>query len=120
VSNEAAVSKPQVFVAAVWEGNPMEYAHGLGRAARSLRAIADIVPVLPDLRFLPDEPGFDRVGWERDLVARCDAVVVIGGRDVRDDVAGAEGVERWLTDAEDFGVPVFDGPGPLVDWVLAR
>jgi len=115
-----AASKPQVFVAAAWEGNPMEYAHGLVKAARSLRAIADIVPVLPDMRLVPDEPGFDRVGWERDLIARSDAVVVIGGRDVRDDVAGAEGVDRWLADAEDFGVLVFDGPGPLVDWVMTR
>ena len=44
---------------------------------------------------------------------------MIGGRDVpdRDD---AEGVERWVDAATGFGVPVFDGPGPLIEWARNR
>jgi hypothetical protein len=110
--------RPLVFVAAVYEGNPMEFLNGLAKAAESLRAAAGVVTALPDFRLLPDH-GDERVEWERDLIEHCDALVVIGGRDVpdRDD---AEGVERWVDAATGFGLPVFDGPGPLIEWVRNR
>lgn len=110
--------KPLVFVAAVYEGNPQEYLHGMARAAESLRA-AGVVPALPDFRLMPENQPGERAAWERDLIEACDALVVIGGRDVpeRD---GAEGVERWVDAATGFGLPVFDGPGPLIEWVRNR
>ena len=46
--------KPLVFVAAVYEGNPMEFLNGLAKAAESLRAAAGVVTALPDFRLLPD------------------------------------------------------------------
>ena len=110
--------KPLVFVAAVYEGNPMEFLNGLAKAAESLRAAAGVVTALPDFRLLPDL-GDERVDWERDLIEHCDALVVIGGRDVPDR-NGAEGVERWVDAATGFGLPVFDGPGPLIEWVRNR
>jgi len=110
--------KPLVFVAAVYEGNPMEFLNGLAKAAESLRAAAGVVPALPDFRLTSQLAG-ERADWERDLIEHCDALVVIGGRDVPDR-DGAEGVDRWVDAATGFGLPVFDGPGPLIEWVRNR
>ena len=102
--------KPLVFIAAVYEGNASEYVHGLVRAARSLRGITSrVVPVLPDLRLVAEDFAGDRFSWEWDLIGRCDALVVIGGRDVPDVDAALE-----------MDIPVFDGPGALVDWLVER
>lgn len=112
------MSKPLVFVAAVYEGNASEFAHGLVKAARSLRAASPLVPVLPDLRLIGDVSPADRFEYEADLIARCDALVVIGGTDVI--VEGGEGVDDWVDFAQGRGVPVFGGPGLLFEWVAGR
>lgn len=109
---------PIVFVAAVYETSPHEFARGLLRAGESLRLITNIVPVLPHLRLIDVDPG-ERMEWERDLIGVADAVVVIGGREHRADL-GHEGVEQWTDFATTIGCPVFDGPAPLVDWVAGR
>lgn len=112
--------KPLVFVAAVYEGNPMEYAHGLVKAAWSLRAASRLVPVLPDFRLLREDYAGERFAWEYDLLERCDALVVVGGRGVPPGHPGAEGVERWADAATELGLPVFEGPAPLFVWVAGR
>jgi hypothetical protein len=119
MSDALPLVKPLVFVAAVYEGNPVEFRHGLLRAATSLRAATHVVPVLPDLRILEEQFAGDRFGWEWDLISRCDALVVIGGRLVPD-VEGAESCERWIEAAREMDVPVFEGPGDLFDWVANR
>jgi hypothetical protein len=59
--------KPLVFVAAVYEGNPLEWAHGILRSAQSLWAGADVVPVVPHLRLgVIDLEA--RVRYESDLI----------------------------------------------------
>lgn len=112
--------KPLVFVAAVYEGNATEYAHGLVRAAWSLRAASRLVPVLPDFRLLSEDYAGERFAWESDLIERCEALVVIGGRDVPAGRTGAEGVERWVDVAARLGLRIFDGPGSLFEWVAER
>jgi len=108
--------KPLVFVAATYAGNPLEWAHGILRSAQSLWAAADVVPVVPHLRLGVMDTD-ERRAYERDLIRICDAVVVVGGRDIPE---GGEGVDPWIVDAFNFNVPVFEGPGPLIEWARNR
>lgn len=110
--------KPLVYVAAAYAGNPLEWAHGLLRAAEALWRGADVVPVLPHLRLGNALWAHDdRLSYEWDLIRSCDAVVVIGGRHAP---VPSEGVEQWTDFADGLGVPVLDGPAALDDWVRNR
>jgi hypothetical protein len=110
-------TKPLIFVAATYEGNIFEWANGLLRSAASIRAAADVVPILPHLRLIVIDPA-DRIDWELDLISRCDGLVVLGGTE--GGVEDRHGISRWLEAAEVFEVPIFRGPGQLIDWVRAR
>lgn len=107
------MDRPLVFIAAAYEGNPYEWAYGILKAGEAMRRVAGVTPVMPHLR-LVEIARDDRMEWERDLIRACVAVVVVGGS------TGAEDVQAWADFAQGAQVPVFVGPGALIEWMADR
>lgn len=111
------MKRPLVYIAGPYTSpSPVANTRAACACWRRLHDSGFITPVVPHLSmfldFLDPMPYAKWLEYDLEIVARCDAVLRIGG--------ASEGADREMTFAQDRGIPTFTDEWELLVWAEKR